>query len=136
MGFVKLSTDAVVQQKEGVSVVGNVARNSAEHILTAWSFTATLGISSFKLKEVEAIRLALLKSLKIHWSNIWVESSAMVNLLHHGDTNDVRVGVVIANILYLVKCFTSCVFSSILRRDNRASHGLVSHATRHKKLST
>lgn len=108
---------------------GCIVRNSCGVVVDA-SFGNIVGSFSPTLAEALSIREALSWLLSLHFSNIVIESDALVVIqaLNNPVPDSSSLGVIVEDCKFLARNFSSCHFVFVYRSANQAAHALATEA--------
>ncbi|XP_027109537.1 uncharacterized protein [Coffea arabica] len=127
-GWIKLNTDAALNQQSNKAGWGIVARDWKGKLVATWacpSFTCSVPV----LEEALAIRTAMVKAALEGWERIIIESDCKVVIDRiQGDSDDVLISTVLQDIKLLKQNFKECCFSFVHREFNSVSHTFARYA--------
>ncbi|XP_071901202.1 uncharacterized protein [Coffea arabica] len=134
-GWVKINTDAALQQKEGLAGWGVVARDWQGKVLKAWAIP-NRSCSNPKLEESMALRAAMLLAKQQGWKKVVFESDCLQMVEEINKEQLYEIGsVVLDDIRELRTNFYECCFTFTRRVNNFVSHRLAKLAISSKTLT-
>ncbi|XP_027109105.1 uncharacterized protein [Coffea arabica] len=118
-GFIKLNSDAVLEQKERRIGWGVVARREDGEIVGAWAGGERRDENP-TVEEALAIRKAVIKAKQSGWNEDVIQSDCkqMVDKLKDMNAEDSVTGTILIDILKLSQGFDECCFSFVKRDGN------------------
>ncbi|CDP14369.1 unnamed protein product [Coffea canephora] len=124
VGWVKINSDAAVQQKAERAGWGMIARDCLGNALGAWAVPDTC-CSSAKQEEALALRSAMLMAKQQGWRRVVFESDCkqLIDSINSGD-GDSDIATILLDIVSLKSNFYKCCFSFTRRMNNSVSHSL------------
>ena len=123
-GWVKINSDAAVQQKTERAGWGMIARDCLGNALGAWAVPNT-SCSSAKQEEALALRSAMLMAKQQGWRRVVFESDCkqLIDSINKGD-GDTVIATILLDIVSLKSNFYDSCFSFTRRMNNSVSHSL------------
>ncbi|XP_027175077.1 uncharacterized protein LOC113774674 [Coffea eugenioides] len=127
-GWIKINSDAALQQNEGLAGWRMVARDWKGNVLGAWAIPNS-SCSNPKLEESMALRAAMVKAKQQGWRRVMFESDCLmvVEEINREQTNVIG-SVVLSDIRKLRTKFDECCCTFTRRVNNSVSHTLAKMA--------
>ncbi|XP_027090288.1 uncharacterized protein [Coffea arabica] len=133
--WIKINSDAAVNQKEDRAGWGLIARTWQRKIVGAWAVPNT-SCSNPKLEEALALRAAMLVAKSQGWRRVEFESDCkqVIDGINT-EEDDAAIATVLSDIKKLKSSFYECCFSFTRRINNSVSHCLANFAIKLKETA-
>ncbi|KAL3522927.1 hypothetical protein ACH5RR_015761 [Cinchona calisaya] len=120
-----LNSDAATRNSTNKIGLGTIAKKRQDQILAIWAESLHQCFVA-KVAEASALRLAMIKSKKEGWVEVYFQTSykQLLDEVRSEEKWCSPVGIVIEDIIQLQQIFSRCIFSFIKRDENQVSHEL------------
>ncbi|XP_027086455.2 uncharacterized protein [Coffea arabica] len=127
-GWIKINTDAALDQKHNRGGWGVVARNSSGELVGAWA-RPTEGCAEAQVEEALAIREAMVIAKQMGWRKVELESDCKLVVDRiNARKEEVSIATIQLDIWRIMKDFDKCCCSFTRRNNNYVSHYLAKFA--------
>lgn len=122
-GWIKVNSDAALNQKMNKAGWGIVARDSCGNVLSTWAIPRS-SCSEARLEEALALRKAMIQARQQGWRRVEFESDCkmIIDKVTGDAEEDSLTSTVIRDIRNLQSYFYKCCFSFARRENNYVSH--------------
>ncbi|XP_071906135.1 uncharacterized protein [Coffea arabica] len=133
--WVKINSDAAVQQNKEKAGWGLVARTWRKEVVGDWAVLGT-NYSTPKMDEALALRAAMMMAKQQGWRRVEFESDCkhVIDTVNSGE-DDVDIATVLSDIKRLKLNFYECCFSFTRRISNSVSHHIAKFAINLKETA-
>nr|XP_027101192.1 uncharacterized protein LOC113720678 [Coffea arabica]XP_027115614.1 uncharacterized protein LOC113733445 [Coffea arabica] len=133
--WVKINSDAAVQQDKEKAGWGLVARDWQKEVVGAWAVPGS-SCSTPKMEEALALRAAMLVAKQQGWRRVEFESDCKYVIDRiNSEEDDVEIATVLSDIKRLKLSFYECCFSFTRRESNSVSHHIAKFAINLEKTA-